>query len=176
MLGLCQFPGAAVLAVFPTGAQMALDQHLVPPPFQRPADVGTHLGLRHEHIQNVDAVAQGHIDHPADHVVALPFQMFAAQADLAGPQAGTPQNIVFHFHRTPLSNCFHYIPKRSSCQGRRAVQEPALFSSVSISHPGLRGAAVLCCPHGIFLHWAPSPFFQRPHSVPAATTNRAAAK
>ena len=80
---------------------MALDEHFVPSALQSQADIPTHIGLGHEHIQNVDAALQGGIHHLMNGFGVQALQMFTTKADLTGLQPGAAQGFIDHM-RPPL--------------------------------------------------------------------------
>ena len=95
-LYLCDVPGAQVLAIFPDGAQVGLEDKLVPPALQGAAQVGPHVRIGGVQVDAVDAQLLHLIHKRQDLLIALVHQALAAHSDLADRQPGAAQCTVVH--------------------------------------------------------------------------------
>ena len=93
---LVDVTGAQVLAVLPDGAQVGLEDKLVPPALQGTAQVGPHVRVGGVQVDAVDP-QRFHLVHKFLYlVIAFVHQPLAAHADLADLQPGAAQCTVIH--------------------------------------------------------------------------------
>ena len=93
---LLQVPGALVLPVLPGGADVALDDKLLPPARQSPAQLVPDLGVRDIAVQAVSPGGLHDVQKLLDLGIALSGVALTAHADLAHLDAGAAQCAVLH--------------------------------------------------------------------------------
>jgi hypothetical protein len=79
---------AEVAAVAPGRAKMALDDPLLPFPFDGVAQVRADVRLGHEAVQHIDALLACGVHYGEDLGIALSLQPLAADGDLADAETG----------------------------------------------------------------------------------------
>ena len=89
-------PGPLVLPVLPDGAEMGLEDELLPPPPERPAQIGTKVRVGRVEVDAVDPRRLAHVQ-PFPHLLRGLFQKaLAAHADLPHPEAAPAQRTISH--------------------------------------------------------------------------------
>ena len=85
-----QLPGADVLALLPGGAEVPLDDPLLPAALDGAANLAAHLRVGHPAVQNVDALFLAPADDGGDLLLVVALQPLGPQADFADREAGVP--------------------------------------------------------------------------------------
>ena len=89
-------PASFVLPILPDGAEMGLENKLLPPPPKGPAQAPAERRVRRIEIDAVGSRLLQYIQPFAHLLRGLSQESLAAHADFSNPQAGPAQHAVFH--------------------------------------------------------------------------------